>query len=50
MKSRGSKKRSWCFNCRKKPQTMDSDLSDQETTNDAEPMDSLVTSLGKRKE
>lgn len=29
MKSK--KKKSWCLNCRKKSQTMDSDLSDQET-------------------
>lgn len=32
MKSRNSKKKeSWCLSCHKKPQTMDSDLSDQET-------------------
>lgn len=32
MKSRNlKKKKSWCLSCHKKPQTMDSDLSDQET-------------------
>ncbi|KOC64592.1 Thioredoxin reductase 1, mitochondrial [Habropoda laboriosa] len=38
MKSHGSKKtKSWCLSCRKKPQTMDSDLSDQEVENHTEP-------------
>lgn len=44
MKSRESKaKKSWCFNCRKKPQTMDSDLSDQETENHTKSLEELVT-------
>ena len=42
MKSRESKeKKSWYFNCCKKPQTMDSDLSDQE--NYTKSLEKLVT-------
>lgn len=40
MKSK--KKKSWCLNCRKKSQTMDSDLSDQETEDYAKSLNNLT--------
>lgn len=47
MKSRDVKKRKlWCLSCREKPQTMDSDYSDQETEdikNVTKSLDDLAT-------
>lgn len=40
MKSK--KKKSWCLNCRKKSQTIDSDLSDQETDDYAKSLNNLT--------
>ncbi|XP_017883236.2 thioredoxin reductase 2, mitochondrial isoform X1 [Ceratina calcarata] len=42
---RGTKKNLWCLYCREKPQTMDSDSSDQEAENYAEPSNQVAEEL-----